>query len=233
MKAFMCVMLLVINQVISLPTDNHNDNFVTARNLNDQLKNYLENDLREMMRNKEPILDPYKSDEQIVEYDDEKLSFNGKFNDFIVEQLSYYVVKRSNVNIFLKKVDIEFHFPTIISDGLYDIQARYQNIPLKGNGHFNVTVKDFTLSVEARIKILGTIQLKSLKLKIGVGSIEFASTNQQFDNEKESKEWNEKISKLLETIIVDDSITGDLAAGIMAGVNEWLQNDLLKISQHE
>lgn len=46
-----------------------------ARNLNDELKNYLENDLREIMRNKEPILDPYKSDEQIVEFNKEKLSF--------------------------------------------------------------------------------------------------------------------------------------------------------------
>lgn len=93
MKRFICVIfLIVISQVIG-SQKNHkagDDNFLiffffywiffinfyflallfTARNLNSQLKNFLEDDLRNIMRNNEPILDPYNSNEQIMEYDD-------------------------------------------------------------------------------------------------------------------------------------------------------------------
>ncbi|XP_074110184.1 uncharacterized protein LOC141534625 [Cotesia typhae] len=182
------------------------------------------------MRNNEPILDPYNSNEQIMEYDDGTLMINGKLSDFIVYNLSNYIVKNSNVNIWNRKVTIELNFPTITSNGFYNLDARYKNIPYIGNGYYNVTVRDFSLSAEVYIKIIGGVQVKSLDLKISIGDFDFLASSDSFGDEEESKDWSANISQLVPTVIDEhhDPIVAFVTPKIIAVINQQLQKNLLK-----
>ncbi|KAH0549460.1 uncharacterized protein LOC123260666 [Cotesia glomerata] len=198
------VTLLVVNQVIGSSIETKNETvLLLVRSLSSQLYDFLEYDLREIMRYGSPVFDPYEQSQQNFQYNDNKLSFKGTFDDFSVENLSYYNVKKADVGFWTRKVDVDLYFPSILSRGYYDVNFYYGSTPYVGKGQYKVNLKGLQIYIEAWLSIWGGLHVTYLNTYLSLEYFEFSGSNKLLD-QNNTLIWNQKISKLVPKIIKED-----------------------------
>ncbi|CAD6229411.1 GSCOCG00006579001-RA-CDS [Cotesia congregata] len=218
------VTLLVVNQVIGSSIETKNETvLLLVRSLSSQLYNFLEYDLREIMRYGSPVFDPYEQSQQKFQYNDNKLSFKGTFDDFSVENLSYYNVKKATVGFWTRKVDVDLYFSSILSRGFYDVNFYYDSTPYVGKGQYKVNLKGLKIYIEAWVSIWGHLHVTYLNTYLSLESFEFSGSNKLL-NQNDTLIWNQKISKLVPKIIKEDhnALASSISKKLIVFINQNL-----------
>ncbi|XP_057331593.1 uncharacterized protein LOC130671608 [Microplitis mediator] len=216
------IVLITINQTFSFSIENKNYTLL-RRNYNKDLKQFLEYDLRSIMRNGVPVLDPYYHKQQLFEYDDNKLNFEGAFYEFNIENLSKYDVEYSNVNLWKRKVDVNLYFPVITSEGFYDLKLIYQNDLYSGKGQYKAIASNFKLYIQAWVSIWGGLHVTSLTTQMSLGAYDFSATNNYLDS-NQTILWCKQISKLIPKIIKEDhdALSSYISKKLIVLINDQL-----------
>ncbi|XP_044577836.1 uncharacterized protein LOC123260665 [Cotesia glomerata] len=221
MKATIWMILLSINQAIGSSPPS----YTVLRSSDKKLSNFLNNDLKKIMREKEPIYDPYLSNQHIIDYRNKIINFKGKFTDFNIQNLSHYIVKKLSVNYWLRRIIVDLSFPQIISSGIYDIDTRYLNRLYVGKGHYNLTVTNSLVSFIVSTNMFGDLKVKSVRLKMSLGKFDVSATNEFLSNQ-ESKKWSENLSKIIPRMITDNykAISSYLSKKLVVIINDQIKN---------
>ncbi|XP_074110170.1 uncharacterized protein LOC141534623 [Cotesia typhae] len=219
---------LVVNQVIvrvigsSIETKNETV-LLLERSWTSQLQDFLEYDLREIMRYGNPVYDPYKQSQKQFQYNDNKLSFKGTFDDFSVDNLSYYTIKEVNVNFWNRKVDVDLYFSSIFSKGFYDVNFYYNSNPYVGKGQYKVILRGLRIYIEAWVSIWGGFHVTYLNTYLSLESFEFSGSNKLL-NQNDTIIWNQSISKLVPKIIKEDhnALASSISKKLIVFINQNL-----------
>ncbi|KAK0172172.1 hypothetical protein PV328_005521 [Microctonus aethiopoides] len=206
----------------------HGQKWRYKRTIKEKLLDFLENDLRRIMRDGNntlgiPKLDVFESSEQIFQIDTHQLLVDGTLFDFFVEGVSNYRVDDGDISLFPPKVTVSMSFPEILAKGFYAFNGEALGvIPLYGEGKFDVIIRDFSFDAAIGIGLKGDL-VKSLKLNIDLKTLKLDATGLYHDN---------NISDILSVVISDmvpnfirdfhNSITAYVEPIIIDIVNEQL-----------
>ncbi|KAH0549459.1 uncharacterized protein LOC123260667 [Cotesia glomerata] len=196
----------ILSQVICLPSQDLNH--IDIEKYDHLIWDYLEYYLRNFMRTKNPVLDPYKEENQnTIQFNDTKFLVKSNFSDLHINNLSNYDVMYCNGD-HEENIIFGLSFPTLTINGSYDVNLRHLENDIIGKGQYNLTITDLRVLSKAQISSRtylkrNGIYFKSLALKIIPGIFKLSATNIYLDSKKESNKWSKKVSKLMPMMIFD------------------------------
>lgn len=188
-----------------------------TRGVDSSFKKFLEVNLRKLLREGNetlelPIMDPFVKNESVFQIKQNNiLNADIKLSNFIIQELSDYIVTKAVVGIVGRKLTVGFHFPTIQTKGFYKLDgniAAFDNLHVFGDGLFDIFFKNFYIDSIIKFSVIGEVRIKSIDLNIHLDESNFIGTG-IFNDEESSPMTSEVISEFIPQFIKDnhDKIT--------------------------
>lgn len=175
-----------------------------------------------------PVLDPFKSEELVLNLKEDIINLNATLKNVNVNGLAAYDVINGDYSLDGENVVLTLHlsWPLVVASTLYAMKGKADDFEIYGNGDITLSADHFAFDTEINFflkdgNLNEHLKVTGMKLKLSLNKLNFKATG-LFDDEELSAVLSSIISDMAPNLVSNDMIINKLIEFITQKLNEFL-----------